>query len=190
MTAAKALLTLLHWISRHLVVLGFVLFVAAGWFWREQVWPDQSVWRGLVVALRDSEPAGEPNRNEIPKGVFRPAVPIAGGRSLEPRRLTRLEQARKAFWLDRQVEAERLYRDYLAEHPDGVEGHGELGNLLLALGRESEARSEYQETIRLLEIRGRPDEADRLRELLATRSGRDGVLAGENDRATTGSPNN
>jgi hypothetical protein len=91
------------------------------------------------------------------------------GRSFESGYETRLQQARKAYWLDQHTEAERLYREYLSEHPDQVDGHGELGNLLFSLGRESEARTEYLETIRLLEDGGRIQEAAQLRELLANR---------------------
>ena len=182
MTAANLLLTLLHWISRHLVALGFFFLVVIGWFWREQVLPDRTAWSDLTAVLRGAAPPGDTHRNEIPKGAFRPAAPINGGGRLESRNETRLERARQAFWLDRHAEAERLYREYVAEHPHRVDGHGELGNLLLTLGRESEARSEYRETIRLLEHRGRRAEADRLRDLLANQRVKTFGLAGEADR--------
>jgi hypothetical protein len=167
MTAAKALRTLLHWVTRHLVALGVLAFVVVGWFWREQVLPDAASWHGLTVLLRDSEQIDDVRQNEIPKGVFRPAVPMTYSLGLESGDGARLKHARKAFWLDRHVEAEHLYREYLAEHPDGVDGHGELGNLLFTLGRDSEARLEYLETARLLERQGRASEATQLRELLA-----------------------
>jgi hypothetical protein len=169
MIAARLLRTLFHWISRHLVVLVCIAFVATGWTWRERIFSSQPDWGELLDRHRDQTPStpGAANHTEIPKGVFRPAAPGPVTRKGMSDAETRLGRARRAFWTGRHAEAERLYRAEIAERPEGVDGYGELGNLLLELGRESEARAQYREAIRRLEDSGRQAEADRLRALLA-----------------------
>lgn len=169
MNPARPLLAVLHWFARHLVAFGFVAFAALGWFWREELFDGRLDWDGLVVLWDSPAPAIDrrPGHDSIPKGAFRPIVPGLRAAPPEQRPDRLLSRARKAYWLDQPEVAEELYREYLAIHPDSVDAHGELGNLLLILGRDSEAESAYRRVIELLRRNNRSAEAARLDDRLA-----------------------
>jgi hypothetical protein len=174
--SARPWLAPLRWFARHLVAFGFLAFVLIGWVWREEIFAGRVDWRGLLDAEIGSSPAVELRPDpSIPKAAFRPVVPGLNQSVAELEQESRLLQARRAYWLDDHAAAERLYREHLADYPADVDGHGELGNLLLMMGRAVEARTAYLEAVRLLEKSGRNLAAARLRDALAARPG----LAGE-----------
>ncbi len=73
-----------------------------------------------------------------------------------------LAKARAAFSMGETDAAIAAYQQYLTDHPDNIDGHGELGNVFFSQGRYREAATEFYGVAMCLVARGNPGSAMRL----------------------------
>jgi tetratricopeptide (TPR) repeat protein len=87
-----------------------------------------------------------------------------------------LNQAREAYSRGDADAAIRSYTEFLAKHPDSIDGHGELGNVYYMTGRLQEAAQSFFEAgKRMLD----QNQADRAQALLPSIGQGNPALAGE-----------
>jgi hypothetical protein len=163
---SRWLTALVFWVLRHLVVILLIGFVAWGVWWREALLPQ---WFGEPAVRRAADRAVPPPVGES-AGGFRPVTEQVGpATDLGPcdDLAAGLQMARRAYWNDDPAGAEARYRELMGRYPQAPGAYGELGNLLLAQGREAEARALFEQAAVLLEADARGTAAAELRRYLA-----------------------
>jgi len=161
------------WFLRHLILLTLLGLAAWGYLWRDALLPEWFA-NEPGPAPGDGEGVSASALPTRPEQPFRPVSPV--GKLPEPAKAVipvsrQLQQARRAYWTEGAESAEPLYRQIIAGHPAAPDAYGELGNLLLAQGRITEARALFGKAVGLLELEGRSAEAGQLRRYLGHGNG-------------------
>lgn len=160
---------LTHWIGCHLVLLGFIGFALWGYAWREPLLGalgDRSVPPGAIQAPDTVAPstAAVPTATASDP-LFRPPLEAVPAAPAELDAAALLQSARQAYWSGEPETAESRYRLYVERYPDDPAGHGELGNVLLSMGREPEANEAFRAAAERLRAAGAVEAAAELLQL-------------------------
>ena len=178
--ATRLLAAPLHFISRHLVLLGLAGFLTWGYIWRGPLWVELT-----GESSRSSSPpvlATSPTLPTVEKPRFRPAEnPLKSNNVTRVDPAMLLQSARRAYWEGDPAEAESRYRAYQSLRPEDPDGYGELGDLLQSTGRHREARVVFEEAVARLLAAGREEAAQALLRLLHTLDARQDTPSGDGE---------
>jgi tetratricopeptide (TPR) repeat protein len=160
---------LTHWIGCHLVLLGFIGFALWGYAWRDPLLGalgDRGVSPGTVQAPDTAAPSNTAVLTATGSdAMFRPPLETEPAAPAELDAAALLQSARRAYWSGEPETAESRYRLYLERYPDDPAGHGELGNVLLSMGREPEAHEALRAAAERLRAAGAVEAAAELLQL-------------------------